>query len=469
MSSFVLGADDSLTLLVMEFLPADSLKSLAASSKTIFDLLSVDLAVKSCLYSGGYCMESVLRLGDLIRKGAIYPLSPMRILQLCTSRVCEHCASAKTNKVRASFGILVCWHCLTKGREVPSGSASEPLTRNIHKFFWSDRFNSYTQNQCYFSKRSLFRRIFDHTRILAYPCGTRYLEATTDPHDCLPVLVGPFNYEHTTTPVAQLTPGTRFASKDRKEVVYAKRTIDLFGDPSGPVIAYEQIMELVSYLSEEGNEGIDYYLNNIMSGVPSMSEYSPFLQAFDANVERALARWQAVKQERAAFASLKRFRSIQVGMDCMGKIATQMTSLNIKRWCENVLGLESRTPDYYERQSIVFSRMVLLYHEIPYIHAKWTLTYDTGCPQLNRTLHRILGPYLKNPKRMPCHVASALAEKIFIASRSTLLSQRVPGIFENGNRGRILDGFGQHFRTRYANNPDRKFPVWSDTSDNRRL
>ena len=131
----------------MEFLPAASLKSLAASAKTFYNLLTIELAVKSCLYSGGYCMESVMGLGELIRKGAIYPLSAMRILQLCTSRICEHCASAKTNKVRASYGILVCWNCLTVGRSGSTGSAGKPLTRAIQKVFLSDRCTSFSLNQ----------------------------------------------------------------------------------------------------------------------------------------------------------------------------------------------------------------------------------------------------------------------------------------------------------------------------------
>ena len=453
----------------MEFLPAASLKSLAATSKTFYNLLTVELAVKSCLYSGGYCMESVIRLGDLIRKGAIYPMSPMRILQLCTSRICEHCASAKTNKVRASYGILVCWNCLTIGRSGSTGSPRMPLTRAIQKVFWSDRCNSFSLNQYYYSKRRLFQKIFNHSRILSFPYGTRYLEATTDPDDCLPVLVGPFNYHHTATPVAELMPGTRFASEDRREFVYAKRTIDLFGNFSGPVVTYEHIVSLVSYLSEEDNKGIDYYLDNIMRSVPQMVEYLPFLRAFDANVECAVARWQATRLERAAVASLKRYQSIQVGIDCMGKIAIVMSSSNIKRWCESVPRLGSRSSEFYERQSIIFRRLVLLYHEIPYVHAKWTLTYDTGCPQLNKALHRILGPYLQNPKPISYRVASALTEEIFNSSRSILICQRVPGIFENGNRGRILDRFGQRFRAPYATNPARPFPAWRDTSGNRRL
>ena len=461
----------------MEFLPPAALKSFATSSKTILQLLTVRMAVNSCLFSGGRCLESICRLGTFMRNGSIYPMTPLRILHLCTSYQCEGCGRRRTQNVRPNFGILSCWRCLAdRSRGLHSCGATpsfnrKHFTRKIHKGYWKQDSGSFSLNQFYYSHRVAFEKVLNHERVLAFPHGTRYLEVTNDPADFLPVLIGPFNQQmRTLIPTDDMEPGTVFRSRDRYEVVYSRATIDSAGTRLGPLLAYDEIIELVLYLSKKDNEGIDHYLDNVLM-VPAYSHYSSFTTVFDKNVNAAKEKEDAVKRDRDAVVRLVHYRSIEVGVSFMAKIALHMSKGNIKRWTESIRGRDTySSPDYYVRLSRVYRRMLLLYHEVPYVYAKWVLTYDTGCRKLDRTLHSILGDYLlkMKPSRLSTGSAKYLASRVFLATRSIVIHEPIVGIFDNGNRRNILSTFGRHYRAQYAINPTRTFPPWHDTSANRR-
>ena len=76
-------------------------------------------------------------------------------------------------------------------------------------------------------------------------------------------------------------------------------------------------------------------------------------------------------------------------------------------------------------------RLLLLYTEITYLKAKWYLTYDTSCPQLDKAIHSILGELLAKPTSMTRKKATQYARTLYLSCNHLIEMSHVPGLWAN--------------------------------------
>jgi len=112
-------------------------------------------------------------------------------------------------------------------------------------------------------------------------------------------------------------------------------------------------------------------------------------------------------------------------------------------------------------------RLLLLYTEIAYLKAKWYLTYDTGCPQLDKTIHSILGGLLAKPTSMTRKQAKQYAKTLYLSCNHLIEMSHVPGPWPNRSLSIIATTFQTWYRRPYASERESNFPAWQDTSRNR--
>ncbi len=456
----VLGTDVDVSRKIIEYLPAKDVLQVALSSKSLMECIDVETAVAVCLNTGGNTMFSLENLENLIRKGAIHPLSGIRIIMICTRRVCEYCHKNKTVRVRASLGVLMCWHCQrrTPTRDIIWSSGNECprlWTRSLRKVYWNPQKRHFHANQYYMAHRTTLQTIMNHPRIPVYNNSVRYLDDAGNP-----VLTPPF----------LLNEGIHFRSHDRNEVFFSRPSVDSFGDFSGPIFTYEDLRPLVTYLESPQSLGIDYYLDNVLDHVPPMSSYLPFLRAFHLRYKSAKAKWDRRYREKVQTLAYCRYSNIDLAVENVAMIALEFHSANINRWQQR------RT--IYNRPSAtwlskVLRRMMLLYREIPYMYGKYYLTYDTGDRLLDSKLHRVLGAMFKKPLHITRRQAQQYADMIFDVTESYFIqfsARRALGIFVNFNSNRIrTSGYNRSYNRRYTIDPDRRWNAWTDRTAARRL
>ena len=116
-------------------------------------------------------------------------------------------------------------------------------------------------------------------------------------------------------------------------------------------------------------------------------------------------------------------------------------------------------------------RLLLLYTEITYVKAKWYLTYDTGCPQLDKTIHSILGDFLAKPTSMTRKKAKQYAKTLYLSGTCNHLIEmsHVPGLWANRSLSIIATTFQTRYRRPYASKGGYHYSAWQDTSQNRNL
>jgi hypothetical protein len=298
--------------------------------------------------------------------------------------------------------------------------------------------------------------IWSHDRILAYPYGLRYLDGDLD---------------GTLAPVGGRYDATMpIESYDAFEIMWKEPTLDHNGNPCGPIMTASLLQDLVSYLKQEDNLGIDHFLDHLVKNTSRRESYAPILKAYDESIQDA----EHVVQERILNAeaqrNIKRFKAIDLAMKSIDKIIKETSTSNIEWWLKE-MSMVKHPQSYFETQRRVMTRTLLLYREIPYLKGTWVLTYDTGCPELNKTIHDVLGDFLKKPKHLSPGEVYHLARTLYKRSRDILRFEKVEGVFKNSFHMVIRRGFSVHYRREYGPSPAAlsKFPQWKDTSPNRRL
>ena len=89
--------------------------------------------------------------------------------------------------------------------------------------------------------------------------------------------------------------------------------------------------------------------------------YESFISSYESCIERAEQKEIKRKEDSAATANLSRFRKIERAIAAVHQIMMQISDMNI-----------------HQTQRVMMHRLLILYHEIPYLKGKWCLTYDTG-------------------------------------------------------------------------------------------
>lgn len=397
-------------------------------------------------------------------------MSPMRLLAICTGTKCEFCdqdlvddfhasgpiSSGITLRVRPHLGVKCCWTCLNYSRKrktlsSPNKAIHSKLTTSIYKV------HDHALTEFYLSNRETLYEIWCHDRILAYPYGLRYLD---EQHDGTLVPVG--NRYDAYSPVE---------SYDAFEIMWKEPTLDNNGNPCGPIMTASLLQDLVSYLGQEDNLGIDHFLDYVVKHTSRKESYVPILKAYDESIEDAEHAVQERMLNAQAQLNIKRFKAIDLAMKGIDKIIKRTSTSDIKWWLKE-MSMVKRPQSYLETQRRLMTRTLLLYREIPYHKGTWVLTYDTGCPELNRTIHDVLGDFLKKPKHLSSDEVYHLARTLYKRSRDILRFERVEGVLIDSSTMAIRREFSARwYRRQYRPSPAAlsKFPEWKDTSPNRKL
>ena len=99
--------------IVMAFLHPRDLLHTAFTCKSLRDMVSTSMVIKSALVHGGHAKSTMEVLFTLTSKHAMHIPSPLRLLRLVNGKVCEFCLNDKVNHARPGIGVFACWACVT--------------------------------------------------------------------------------------------------------------------------------------------------------------------------------------------------------------------------------------------------------------------------------------------------------------------------------------------------------------------
>ena len=99
--------------IVMAFLHPRDLLHTAFTCKSLRDMVSTSMVIKSALVHGGHAKSTMEVLFALTSKHAMHIPSPLRLLRLVNGKVCEFCLYDKVNHARPGIGVFACWACVT--------------------------------------------------------------------------------------------------------------------------------------------------------------------------------------------------------------------------------------------------------------------------------------------------------------------------------------------------------------------
>ena len=486
----------------MEFSQPKDLHNIVQCNKLLFKLLSTSMVVKNILRSEGRGFQSMKNLYPLMKKNAIYPLKPFRLLTLCIGKKCEYCGNithdkalfenkgisvGETRFVRGNFGSLICWACLKYERDryhdaPPKCKRFTNLTSKFEKIKWNCSCDTYRYkmfyNNIYLSSRMILYKIFEHPKVLAYPYGSRYLQRGID-NELIPLLHNAWGNE---PGLANRQLGPIVESQDRFEIMWARTHVNSFGDPEGPRVTRSILHDIVDYLKSDENHTIDGYLDEKIHWTVNDRDYDEFISSYEEQIEQAENLQEQRREDLKIKSALRRFNKIDSAMKLIDKIIRHMNKTNIKRWTKEMNDNQDMSENHQEsdfmrwsgirpiadskRLRLVMIRALLMYREIPYEKGTWLLTYDTGTPKLDRTIHQALEPHLRNPKTLLPFESRNLAKKVFFQCKKIITLEKCKGLYTY--HWGIRRSFQERYRNEYQ--PIRTIQPsieWKDTSENR--
>jgi hypothetical protein len=113
---------------------------------------------------------------------------------------------------------------------------------------WNGNSSIYHVKQYYFAHREILFHIWNHPRVLAYPGGVRYLRVS-EFGEMEPISgnMQDIGYDK-----------DQILSRDEYEIMWKHPNVDSFGDPIGPIFTASALRDLVEYLKQPNNNGIDF-------------------------------------------------------------------------------------------------------------------------------------------------------------------------------------------------------------------
>ena len=470
------NCDVEMTRQIMSFLHPKQMYTVAHCSKVTMAAVNIEDVVFNCLNAGGGAMKSIMALYPLMKKGAIYTMSPVRMLELCVGTVCEYCKRSEnytgepkmTYCVRPTFGIKACVGCLMQEGNSPfyrtfrirsnyddidehEGNSDNTVSRNqwaLTSRFQKTIHNGFIEyhNQYYLANREIIFKILSHPRVAAYPTrDKRYFDEDGNP----------------TVDIDFVR-----SSSDNHEIMQTSTLFDFTGNKTGAIFTRKMLSVLVDYLKEDGNCGIDYFFNNMIPGCPPLDDYAPFVNAYEKCIGSATLRQNRRIKLAQEKRQLRQYERIELAVKGIAKITMMMSPENIGSWqCPF-----SNSAPY---ESNLMTRVMLMYREITYPRARWCLTYDTSSQRLNRLLHCVLGPFLAKPFPMNKKVATKLAHEIYSTSIEEISLKRHRGIYKGKGWKIKQSGYGRRYRRSYDYRSRgfsrRTVYPWSDRSSERVL
>ena len=419
----------------------DNIHDLLSLSKTntcLRNCISLEMVVTCAVLSGGRPLRSIQNLVPLIRRRAIYVPKALRLLRTVVPGPCEFCnnepqyemnarnisvprhhqtslytdyygyngeiSTASTSRavqqashqrfgpaenissrptcIRPSFGVKACFACLRNRRRMRMGGQwiscklnstfDRLVTRNS-----GSRIRHYV-NAYYEANRNVLFHIFGHPRVLAYPGGTRFLQYKS-------------GRLRTTTHVYYSR-----KSKDRYEYMWGQYFEDDNGDPIGPLVNRTMISDMVDYLREPSNKGLDHFIDTHVPNVSKPHEYESFMNVYMANIDVGLAK----EVNRKAKKKNARFHRCMLKINEATKaVAKIIACMNIKTIFKIRSNRCSRRTANRRWQMSFLRRMLLCYVE-NYDRKGPCLCFRTGSWKVNDFLHTQLQDVLAKPELM---------------------------------------------------------------------
>lgn len=117
--------------IVMAFLHPRDLLHTAFTCKSLRDMVSTSMVIKSALVHGGHAKSTMEVVYALTSVYAMHIPSPLRLLRLVNGKVCEFCLNDKVNHARPGIGVFACWACVTSRttrskRQLIRGTLTKP-------------------------------------------------------------------------------------------------------------------------------------------------------------------------------------------------------------------------------------------------------------------------------------------------------------------------------------------------------
>lgn len=154
--------------IVMAFLHPRDLLHTAFTCKSLRDMVSTSMVIKSALVHGGHAKSTMEVLYALTFVYAIHIPSPLRLLRLVNGKVCEFCLNGKVNHARPGIGVFACWACVTSRTTrsttpviLPEGVDERPLIRGTLTKPWKLSWVRYKKPATNLVK---YNAIFKHDR-----------------------------------------------------------------------------------------------------------------------------------------------------------------------------------------------------------------------------------------------------------------------------------------------------------------
>lgn len=365
------------------------------SSNELTRMLSYDIVFGSMYAYSRSCWTSLKRLNKLVQTRGVWPISPVRTLRLLCGKRCEFCLNQEnatspyssqtdTNPIprliRPGWPVFCCWPCLSERRiyQVSNPKVGWPgvsirnITRQWAKLFYHPEHDKFYHKQFYLAHREILFRIFNHPRILAYPNGFRH-------HDI-----------ETGQPLSERGSNST-CSRDEYEIMWNTPLVK-GGECIGGLMSADLIQPLVEYLKSPNNLGIDHFLLNMIPNAPSLEDYSPFLEAFEAIRLKAEFHEQHQDVSIRTKNDLARYHKIENAIESLFLVESTITSTLVDASCA------AYSSELWNIRD--FQRIILCYQEEHNLSLRHPLTWDTGDVRLNRALTDLFAPLLRAPTRV---------------------------------------------------------------------
>jgi hypothetical protein len=163
----------------MEFLHPRDLLHTAFTCKSLRDMVSTSMVIKSALVHGGHGKSTMEVVYSLTSVHAMHIPSPLRLLRLVNGKICEFCLNDKVNHARPGIGVFACWACVTSrttrnNRPLIRGTLTKPwkMSWSRYKKPLTNRVKYdaiFTHDRGKTSSRTLFYSFF--VKMVIFPCA----------------------------------------------------------------------------------------------------------------------------------------------------------------------------------------------------------------------------------------------------------------------------------------------------------
>ena len=431
-------ADGTYLEMIKSYLnPRDLLKFYTSSTK-LLNMLSHKIVFESTYSFSRSSWTSMKRLNRLVETRGVWPISPVRTLRLLCGKRCEFClndTSSNPNSnpiprlVRPGWPVFCCWPCLSDSRPFRLSRANtwpgvsiRNITRPWSKLIFRPDQDKFYHKQFYLANREILLDIFNHKRILAYPCGFRYLKIGTGE---------PLSERETNS----------VGSHDQIEILWSARHVK-GGECIGGLMSADLIQPLVEYLKTPNNLGIDHFLLTKIPNAPSLEDYEPFLQAFEAIRPKAELHERTQSELIRTQKDLARYRMIENAIASLSLVASAITPILVQSFVETFSFFRQ---EFWNIRT--FQRIILCYQEEHNLSLRHPLTWDTGDFRLNYDLTRLFAPLLRAPTRVDPDDIDTYAKSFLSTCIEHLYRNegwRANAVYDDGGHLRVT--FGPNYR-----------------------